>query len=75
VSDKSRNTLPPFSIRSISKSEMALYYKVSTDTMAKWIHKLHDNTPIPNYERNQSILQPIQVQVIVDHIGLPEQPV
>jgi hypothetical protein len=59
--------------KTYSKAEMAGFYKVTSTTFSQWI----EAEPIMKlllengYSHTQKILKPIQVKIIVEHLGEP----
>jgi hypothetical protein len=60
-------------IKAYSKYEMAGFYNISVSTFLEWIDRptVMDPLVAAGYIRTQKILKPIQVKIIVQHLGEP----
>lgn len=57
-------------IKTYSKKELRVLYKVSADTFNNW---LKDIEPLlPRYQRNAKILTPAQVRIVFEELGDPD---
>lgn len=59
-------------IRAYSKSELALMYGVSVQTLNKWIERMPDNLEEMGYSSLDKIFTAKMVRAIVSHLGCPD---
>lgn len=56
-------------IKSYTKKEIRLLYKVTQDVLRRWLKPIQKD--LPNYNPNARIFTPAQVRVIFEKLGEP----
>ncbi len=61
----------------ITKSELAQMYGVTTRTLSRWLHErntaLYENLLFVGYYKQKKILTPDELEIIVKYLGTPSK--
>ena len=59
-------------VKTYSKSQLAAKYKVAVSTLVGWFDPFINELENLDYRKEQKILNPNQVKLIFDKLGMPE---